>query len=101
MPLGEMVRRIAEPLAAGIPMVLLLFALERLVIDAASWSTLLGLVLLAAEAALGILVYGVALSAISPAATHDFKRLVRSFRNRKGAGRNTPEPVVEAPEIQA
>jgi O-antigen/teichoic acid export membrane protein len=101
MPLGEMVRRIAEPLAAGIPMVLLLFALERLVVDAASWSTVPGLALLAAEAAFGMFVYGVALSAISPAAAHDFKRLVRSFRDRKGARRDTPEPVVETPEIQA
>ena len=57
--------------------------------------------LLAAEAALGMLVYGIALSAISPAAAHDFKRLVRSFRDRKGARRNTPDPVVETPEIQA
>jgi hypothetical protein len=96
-----MVRRIAEPVAAGIPMVLVLFALERLVVDAASRSTMLGLVLLATEAALGLLVYAAAVSAISPAAAHDSKRLVRSFRDRKGAPRDTPEPAVEAPEIQA
>jgi hypothetical protein len=82
-------------------MVLVLLALERLVVDAASWSTALGLVLLAGEAAGGLLLYAGALSAISPAAAHDFKRLVRSFRDRKGARRDLPDQAVEAPEIQA
>jgi PST family polysaccharide transporter len=100
MPLGEMVRRIVEPLVAGVPMVLVLFALERFVVDTASQPTGLGLVLLAGEAALGLLIYAIALRAISPSAASDFGRVLRSFRDRGGrAGEDSPEAAVGATDI--
>ena len=100
MPLGEMVRRIVEPLVAGVPMVLVLLALERFVVDAASQPTGLGLVLLAGEAALGLLIYAIALRAVSPSAASDFGRLLRSFRDRGGpAGEDSPEAAVGASDI--
>jgi O-antigen/teichoic acid export membrane protein len=100
MPLGEMVRRIVEPLAAGVPMVLVLFALEEFVIDSASQPTGIGLVLLAGQAALGLLIYAVALRAISPSAASDFGRLVHSFRNRgRATGGESPEAAVGATDI--
>lgn len=82
VPAAAMLAAAWPPLAAAVPMVAALLPLEMLLVDAASRGTAVGLILLTAEAVLGILIYGVALRWAAPGFASESKRLLRAGRRR-------------------
>lgn len=91
LPLRDLVGEIARPLAAGLPMVLALFALDRFVVHAEQRRPVLGLTLLAAEALLGLTIYTVALYGLSSPFAKELRRLVSMRSPGPPTIRNHPE----------
>jgi PST family polysaccharide transporter len=78
MPASLASRAVWAPLVASAAMALALLALDRLLLDAGSRDTLPGLLILCGEAALGALLYGLTLGAISAAARRRGVELLRT-----------------------
>ena len=95
LPLRPMWREIWPPLVAGILMAAVLLPLELLVIDAASHGTALGLLLLAAEAALGLAIYVGVIHLLAPGALREFVGLLRTARRSTSEDEIKPDPEAD------
>lgn len=78
VPMTPMLRQLKAPLLASIAMVAVLFPLESLLVDAESRGTAGGLLLLAAEASLGLTLYVALIHLLAPGTIGELARLVRS-----------------------
>ena len=88
IPLRPMLGSIVPQLVAALVMVAALLPLETLVIDAASHGTRVGLVLLALEGAIALVVYVSVLLVLRPSLIAEFRTLASSARH---SGRPGPE----------
>lgn len=83
---GEMLAAISGPGIAALVMVAVLTPLEFLVVEASSRGTAVGIVLLVAEALLGLLVYIGVLAMVAPATAGQIRDLVMRVLGRGGGG---------------
>lgn len=93
----RLTREILPSAAAAIFMVAVLTPLQFLLIDASSHGTALGLVLLTAEAVLGIALYLAALRVLAPDGFRELISLARRMLRRGGAEREDQDPSSEPP----
>jgi PST family polysaccharide transporter len=83
IPLRELLREIWPPTVAGVAMAGALFPLEHLVVHASSHGAVLGLILIAGEALLGIVAYMALMGVIAPHSTREFIQIARdTIRSR-------------------
>ena len=82
IPLRSILGVIAAPAAAGLLMVAVLFPVENLIVHAADHGTALGLVLLCAEALLGLAIYLFGLRLLSPGLGHELRAMLRTARRK-------------------
>jgi PST family polysaccharide transporter len=101
VPLSQLCREIWPPALAAVAVGAGLFCLEHLVVRSATHGTVAGLVLLAAETALGGAAFLALLSALSPRVRADLLAAVATLNRRRRPGRGRPraaapnEPLVE------
>lgn len=82
IPVRSFLTAVAPPAAAAVLMVAVLFPLENLVVNAADHGTALGLLLLTAEAALGLAIYLLGLRVLAPGTGRELLRMARTARRR-------------------
>ena len=82
MPLRPILRSILPQAAAALIMIAILFPLENLVVDAASHGTLLGLLLLTAEGALGFGIYFACMRFLAPGLGRELLGMLRTARRK-------------------
>jgi PST family polysaccharide transporter len=99
LPIRSILREVAPPLAAAVLMAGCLLPVELLLVDAAGHDTGLGLALVAAEAASGLLAYGLCLHLLVPGQTRELTDLLRLGlrRGERGAGGERPRSIAEGP----
>ena len=82
LPMTRMLEAIRAPLFASLAMVAVLFPLESFVVQAGDRGTGIGLLLVAAEAALGLAIYAGILHVLVPGTLAEFRSLARRMWNR-------------------
>lgn len=96
VPLAPMLHELRAPLLAGVAMVAVLLPLELFIVDAESRGVAMGLLLLAAEAGLGLTIYSALIHILVPGTGGELARLLRSSRLRrspaKGGGEDESRP---------
>jgi O-antigen/teichoic acid export membrane protein len=93
LPLRRLLTQIWPPAAAALLMAAVVFPLERLVVDADSHSTPVGLALLAGEALLAVAVYLGALITLAPSLRRELRALPRLARRRGRRRQTAPAPA--------
>jgi PST family polysaccharide transporter len=93
LPLRRIVAPIWPPAVAALVMAAVIFPLERLVVDADSHSTPVGLALLAGEALLALAVYLGALRMLAPCTVRELRTLPRLARRRGGRRQAATAPA--------
>lgn len=88
---GAMLREIWPPLLAGLLMAACLLPLDRLVLDAADHGALVSLLLIAAQALIGVLIYLIALRILAPGTPREVLDTIRR--------RSAPAPEEIDPEL--
>lgn len=99
VPMAALVGEIRAPIIAAVAMVAVLFPLETLVVEAGSHATAIGLGLLLAEVALGLLVYAGLIRLLVPGAIAELLTMLRTMRRRAPSveqGESGIEPKIES-----
>jgi O-antigen/teichoic acid export membrane protein len=95
IPMARLIGEFAPAAAAALIMAAVLTPLEFLVVNAADRGTAIGLVLLAGEGLLGMLIYAGALRLFAPSVLADLMQVVRGALKRDGGA--APSPAEPAP----
>ena len=100
VPSREVLEVLAAPFLSAVAMIALLLPLELLLVDAASHGTVVGLLLLTGEAAVGVAAYALALRILAPGLGHEFRGLISRARDRGGKKKpaGDPPPIEDAPD---
>ncbi len=96
LPIKATLPMIWPACAAALIAAAVLLPTETLVVHAASHGTALGLLLVVAEGALGLLVYGIGVRLMAPAVAGEVRTLIRAVRTP-----STPPPTEARPAVAA